>query len=124
MLVGCFVIFFAIVLCTSTLTFALDRICYGNLTQRLPIYPNATVQSSNHNLFEEFGMGSTVIVLTSPDNPDTVRSWYAVRVSNYLKQAVANNTPFYRLADGNVDVEPADQSNKTSQIFLYGKCVD
>ena len=105
MFVGCLVIFFAIILCTSTLTFAFDRICYGSLTQRLPIYPNATVVSSTHNLFSEFGMGSTSVALTSPDDPDTVRSWYAVRVSNYLKDAIKNNTPFYQLADGTVDVE-------------------
>ncbi len=120
---GCLVVVVAIVLCSSTLMFATDRICYGNLSQRLPIYPNAEIKTRSHNLFTEFGMGNTVMVLTSPDDPDTVRSWYGVQTGTYLREALRNNTPFFRMAQGQWDVtRGADGIG--SQIILYGTCVN
>jgi hypothetical protein len=109
--------------CIGVTTFAADRLCYSNLSQRLPIYPNAEVKSRRHNLFTEFGMGNTVIVLISPDAPEAVRAWYAVHAGSYLREAVRNNTPFYRMAQGQVDVT-RNPDGKGSQIILFGTCVN
>ena len=124
--VGCLVIITAVLLCSGTSIFALDRICYGNLTQRLPIYPSATVETRSHNLFSEFGMGNTAMVLTTPDDPSTVRSWYAVHTGDYLREAVRNNSPFFRMAQGQVDITRiSDDPDETgSQIILFGTCVN
>jgi len=112
-----------IILCGSATMFAADRICYGNLSQRLPIYPDATVIRRTHNWFTEFGMGNTVVVLESPDDPETVRSWYAVHTGTYLRDALDNNTPFFRMAQGQVDVTRA-QDGTGSQIILFGTCIN
>ena len=120
--VGCLVILVAVILCGGITMFAADRICYGNLSQRLPIYPNATVSTRTHNLFTEFGMGNTVVVLDSPDSPDDVRSWYAVNTGSYVREALRNNTPFFRMAQGSATI--SDNGAGGSQIILFGTCVN
>ena len=122
-MVGCLAIVGVVLLCSSVTFVAADRICYGNLSQRLPIYPNATIKSREHNFLSEFGMGNTVMVMTSPDAPDEVRSWYAVHTGEYLREALRNNTPFYRMAQGQVDVTHDPENDSGSQIILYGTCV-
>ncbi len=112
----------AILVCSGTAFIAADRLCHSNLTQRLPIYPGATVKSREHNFMSEFGMGNTVLVLTSPDAPDKVRSWYGVQTGAYLRQALRNNTPFFRMAQGQIDVTDSPDG-AGSQIILYGTCV-
>lgn len=112
-----------IILCGSATMFAADRICYGNLTQRLPLYPDATVTRRTHNLFTEFGMGNTVVVMESADDPETVRSWYAIHTGTYLRDALDNNTPFFRMAQGQVDVTRAQDGSGT-QIILFGTCIN
>lgn len=119
---GCLVILAAVVLCGGITFFAADRICYGNLSQRLPVYPNATVTSRTHNLFTEFGMGITVVVLDTPDTPETVRSWYAVETGSYVREALRNNTPFFRMAQGSATIN--SNGSGGSQIILYGTCVN
>jgi len=113
----------AVFACISVSTFAMDRLCYSNLSQRLPIYPNAQVERRIHNLFTEFGMGNTVVTLISEDDPDTVRSWYAIHTGAYLRDALKNNTPFYRMAQGQVDVT-RNPDGAGSQIILFGTCVN
>lgn len=123
---GCVIIPLAILLCGSTMVFALDRICYGNLTQRLPIYPNAEVTRRVHNLFTEFGMGNTVVTLQTLDTPEVVRSWYGVHTGDYLRESLRENTPFFRMAQGQVDVtrDPETPGGTGSQIILFGTCVN
>ena len=119
---GCLVVLGAVILCGGITFFAADRICYGNLSRRLPIYPNATVTSRTHNLFTEFGMGNTVVVLDSPDPPDNVRSWYAVETGSYVRESLRNNTPFFRMAQGSATIN--SNGSGGSQIILYGTCVN
>jgi hypothetical protein len=116
----------AIALCSGTTIFALDRLCYGNLTQRLPLYPNAEIVRRTHNLFSEFGMGITVITMKTSDDAETVRAWYAVRSGAYLREAVRENTPFFRMAQSQVDVtrDPDSPGGTGSQIILFGTCVN
>ncbi|MEP7292717.1 MAG: hypothetical protein ABI835_13125 [Chloroflexota bacterium] len=121
---GCLVVGIAVILCSGVSMFTVDRLCYGNLSQRLPIYTNAEVVRRVHNLFTEFGMGNTVITLISPDDPDTVRSWYAVHTGSYLREALRNNTPFFRMSQGQVDVSHDPDNPSGSQIILFGTCVN
>jgi hypothetical protein len=120
---GCLMVIVAVILCSAVTSFAVDRLCYSNLSQRLPLYPNAEVKRRVHNLFTEFGMGNTVIVLVSSDDPDTVRDWYAAETGTYVRDALRNNTPFFRMAQGTVDVTH-NPDGEGSQIILFGTCVN
>ena len=68
-------------------------------------------------------MGNTVVVMSSPDEPNEVRSWYAVHTGTYLRDALENNTPFFRMAQGQVDVSRG-QDGTGSQIILFGTCIN
>jgi hypothetical protein len=61
--------------------------------------------------------------MASPDDPETVRSWYGVQTGSYLRDAVRNNTPFFRMAQGQWDVSRGE-NGVGSQIILYGTCVN
>ncbi len=113
----------AVIVCISTVGFAADRICYGNLSQRLPLYPNATIKSRTHNLITEFGMGNTVVIMSSPDEPEDVRSWYAVHTGSYLRDSLRDNTPFFRMAQGQVQIG-ANPDGDGSSIILFGTCIN
>jgi hypothetical protein len=120
---GCLMVVLAVALCSGVVSFAVDRLCYGSLSQRLPLYPNAAVKSRAHNLFTEFGMGNTVIILITPDDPQTVRNWYAAETGSYVREAIRNNAPFFRMAQGTWDVT-RNPDGEGSQIILFGTCVN
>jgi len=98
----------------------IDRICVANLTLRLPQYPGATVVWERHNLLTPFGMGETVMMLTTPDSPETVREWYARHTGEVLRANVKN--PFFQWGRGEWIVDPA-QDGPGSQIILHGLCM-
>jgi hypothetical protein len=118
---GCGMILLAMGLCFSTVILALDGTCASSLTQRLPIYPGADVVSSQHSFLRPFGVGVTVIILYSPDPPDTVRSWYARTIGAYLREQAARG--------GGIGIASTDwtvgraEDGVGSQIILYGSCV-
>ncbi len=120
---GCVVLLLGMFVCLGTVTFAADRICYGNLSQRLPFYPDATIKMRSHNLITEFGMGNTVVIMTTPDDPETVRAWYAVHTGSYLRESLQNNTPFFRMSQGQVNVG-ANPDGEGSEIILFGTCIN
>jgi len=120
---GCLIILVAMFLCSGITTFAVDRLCYVNLTERLPMYPNATVKTRVHNLFSELGMGNTAVIMTTPDDPDTVRAWYAEETAPYLRLDARNNMPFSHVAHGQVDITH-NPDGEGSQIILFGTCVN
>lgn len=123
---GCLLVIILIVICTGTITLALDNICYAGLTQRIPIYPGAEIVNEEHNMFRQFGMGNTTITLITPDDPDTVRSWYASRNGTWLRQNLQSSDPGARLlrtfSQYQFDVTEAP-NGEGSQVILFGTCV-
>jgi len=116
-LLSVFVIIGAIILCVGGTTLGLDGICVADVAPRMVYYPGATVISENHTFFREFGMGETGIVLHSDDDPEKVRSWYAVTISDILKQRGSGGT------FGAVKwLVQAGEDGKGSDIALYSKC--
>ena len=124
---GCIGVLAMMLLCGAVTSFTVDRICYAGLSQRLPIYPNAEVQMRSHNMFSEFGMGNTVIVLHSPDEPEVVRSWYAQQTGGYIRETMQSGAFIdrvaQRIAQGDWDVTREEDGNG-SQILLFGTCVN
>ena len=119
---GCLVVLVAILLCSGVTMFAADRLCYGALSQRLPLYPNSTVISRTYNLFSAFGMGNTVVSITTPDDPETVRNWYGAATSAYMRAGMRGGSPFFTLAKGQWDVSRGE-NGEGSLIILFGTCI-
>jgi hypothetical protein len=120
---GCLAIVVAVILCSGVSLFAADRLCYGALSQRLPLYPNAAVKQRVHNLFTEFGMGNTAITMTTPDDPTTVRNWYGARTGEYMREGLDSRSIGFTLARGQWDVTRDPDNPTGSQIILFGTCV-
>lgn len=99
-----------------------DAMCYSSLSQRLPLYPGATVTLERHNFLRTFGMGETVMVLESDDPPDVVQRWYGRMSYEGQQRAKENHDPFYFMATGRYSVTTAEDGTG-SQIILSGGCV-
>ncbi len=122
-LIGCGLVVVLVLVCIGGAVFAVDRVCYASLSQRLPIYPNAGIVSRVHNFLTEFGMGNTVFVLYSPDDPATVRAWYAQQTSDYLERAMAGGDLGFRMAQAEWSADRAEDGSGT-QIILFGTCAN
>lgn len=106
-------------LCSSATFFGLDRICLSELSESLPIYPGAEVRSERHSFITSFGLGETIVMLYTPDDVQTVTTWYG-RNSGTAARARAQNG-VRRLSDGRFNVAN-DISGTGSQIILHGVC--
>ncbi len=116
-LLGLLAVIGAIVLCVGGTTLGLDGICVADVAPRMVSYPGSTVVSENHTLFREYGMGETGIVLHSDDDPEKVRSWYAVTTSDLAQKRGSAGT------FGAVKwLVQAGEDGKGSDIVLYSKC--
>jgi hypothetical protein len=108
--------------CGTISLLGVDTICWNGLTQKLPIYPNATVTLQRHNFLRPFGMGETVMVLESDDPVETVREWYGRTVAEAARGSDNEYNPFYYIPSGRYSVTRAEDGSGT-QIILNGVCV-
>ncbi|HYO89706.1 MAG TPA: hypothetical protein VER79_13740 [Candidatus Limnocylindrales bacterium] len=124
---GCFGIFIAMLVCGSTVFLAVDRVCYAGLTQRVPVYPEAATISLQHNMLFAWGMGTTVGIFESADDPETVRRWYANNLRAFTQNVATSSSPMLqaqvRLTQARWDVGEAE-SGVGSQIILFGQCAN
>jgi hypothetical protein len=124
---GCLIIVILLFGCIGISLLAADRVCYAGLSQRLPIYPNAEIVYRSHNFLTELGMGNTVITLYSPDDPDTVRSWYGRTTGEFLQDSLNSGDPIIRLqrviAQTDWSITRAEDGIG-SQIILFGTCAN
>ena len=119
-LLGTLAVTIAMVLCISVVAIGIDRTCVADLTPRLPIYPNTTVKSEQHNFLTPFGMGESIMILQSNDPAEVVRDWYSRTVGAINYKDVQNGTPKH-LGRTSWTVSEAPDG-KGSQIVLYGYC--
>ena len=124
---GCLGIFIAMLICGSTVYLAVDRVCYAGLTQRVPVYPEAATISLQHNMFFPWGMGTTVGIFESGDDPEVVRRWYADNQRRFTQRVATNSNPLVqaqvRLTQARFDVSES-VSGAGSQIILFGQCAN
>lgn len=124
---GCLGIFIAMLICGSTTYLIVDRTCYAGLMQRIPMYPEAVTISLRHNMLFPWGMGTTVGVFESADEPDTVRRWYASNTRAFAQNIATSSSPIVqaqvRLTQARFDVTES-VSGAGSQIILFGQCAN
>ncbi|MEZ4672165.1 MAG: hypothetical protein R3E39_30020 [Anaerolineae bacterium] len=107
----------AMLLCIGGTTLGLDGLCVASVTPRMPVYPGATITSKWHTFLRQFGMGESVMILHTPDDPEKVRSWYAVTISEVLRQNGNKGT----FGSAKWAVDPAPEGDG-SEITLYSAC--
>lgn len=124
---GCIAVMLALVLCSGVVVTVMDGICYDGLTRRMPTYPGAQLVSVRYNLFRPYGMGNTVVQLSSSDDENTVRAWYARQTGTLLRQMVESRAPgdnlLRTITQSQFDVTAAEDGTG-SQILLFGTCVN
>jgi len=114
-------VFGLVAACLAGSALVTDTLCRQGFDRRLPVYPGAAVKWERHNFLSAFGMGETVMTLTSPDAPETVRAWYAATTAAAIRDSV-DDVPL-RLTRGEWTVD-LDEDGTGSQIILHGLCVN
>jgi hypothetical protein len=113
--------FVAVILLAGVLMVSLDNICYGAMSQKIPVYPNAQITLQEHNLFRQYGLGQTVIILDSADDVTIVRDWYGRTTSAAMRAAQDRGDRTYSWASARWSVTTAEDGSG-SQIILNGNC--
>jgi hypothetical protein len=111
-----------IFLCGTVSILTIDSICWSNMTQKLPIYPSATISFQRHNFLRPFGMGTTVMTLETEDSPDGVRDWYGRAVGAAARAAKDSDNRLYNVPIARFSITGAEDGTG-SQIILSGDCI-
>lgn len=119
----------AIILCIiacSVVTFlGIDARCNYDIETWLPVYPDAEVVSVDYDFLRARGMGETTLVLYTPDDSNTVRTWY----TNYRReltrgeQGANPNRAMGGIAETRRSITDAPDAPGTL-ITLFSKCAD
>lgn len=118
---GIFGLMIAVFGCIAITTLGIDAACYSSMTKKIPVYPNATVTSEQHNFLRTFGMGETLMMLDTDDAPSTVRNWYGETVAAAYEASKDNRDPFFYMANARYSIAGAEDGTGT-QIILSGVC--
>lgn len=111
-----------IVLCLLITVLTLDHLCYTGLSQRLPLYPGASVVFESHNGPRIFGMGQTLMILETDDPVETVREWYGINAGGATRRMQQSGQRLLiGIADASYSVITAEDGTGT-QITLSGAC--
>jgi hypothetical protein len=113
---GIAVVFAVMLLCVGGFVLTIDSQCVAELNERIPQYPNAVFISETHSFLRMYGMGSTVTIWQSADDPNTIDSWYGRKLGAAVKRA---NSGIARSAWDAMSLDGGG-----SQIILYGNCVN
>src|SRR5687768_8558084 len=62
--------------CSTSLIVVVDTNCASKAQTWIPPYPNGQIVRENHNFLRLFGMGVSERIMTSPDDPQTIQTWY------------------------------------------------
>ena len=102
--------------CLGTMVLGADAICKSHVETWLPYYPNAEVMSIEHDFIRARAMGETWVVLSSPDEAETVRQFYR---DNIITLMQAETPRGWAITDWRVE---DDTDGEGSIIRLYSLC--
>jgi len=120
MLIATLIITGLMMACLVVTTLGIDGMCVADIGPRMPIYPGATVISERHSMLRPYGMGETVIILYSADDPQLVTGWYGRTVGGALRENLSKGIT-RQFGGTNWTVTRAEDGTG-SQIILYSKC--
>jgi hypothetical protein len=119
---GCLVVVLAATLCIGVTGFTFDRLCSSNLSQLIPFYPGSQMISERHSFLTMYGIGETVVILHSDDDPNVVNSWYGRTMGGFRRRSIQETIIGAQLVRGNFSVT-GDVGGQGTQIILYGNCI-
>lgn len=111
-----------VLLCVLVTFVGVDSLCYSGLTQRLPIYPGATVTLERHSGLRAFGMGETILILETDDTLETVRDWYGRNAGGVVRRMQQQGQMILiNITEVNYSAVTAEDGTGT-QVLLSGVC--
>jgi hypothetical protein len=124
-LIGCLMIIVGIFACTVVSVVGIDMVCYNNIEEKLPLYPQAVVVSQESGFFRPRGMGMSTVVMTTTDAAKDVRKWYSDHLREVEKQSYDEQTRRRTAPLGLANVSfQVEEDSKTGQtlITLMSEC--
>jgi len=73
---GLLIVIASVILATGGCVTYLEVRCYNLAADYFVAYPGATLTDESHNMFRPLGIGETVRIYASDDDPTTIRTWY------------------------------------------------
>jgi hypothetical protein len=114
----------AILVCSITVVVGVDALCRSDIDKWLPVYPNATVSSTEHDFFRPRAMGRTTMILETADAAPKVRAWYYNNRDQLTRgqEFEGNQTARTGIATVEYQVENLPNGQNGSRIYLWSEC--
>lgn len=102
--------------CVLSMVAAADELCHRDISRRQPLYPNAEIVERHYDFIRPRAIGTTTLILSTPDDEETVRQWMREVTLDLLQREAFNG-----LATVMWDTEP-DPDGSGTRIRLYSEC--
>ena len=101
--------------CPGSIVLVADIGCNISINTWLPLYPGAEQVSVDYNFIRPRGMGSTLMVFQTPDDPETVEAFYHQNALNLVNEGIPRGI-------GGMDFH-AEPNPEGTLLALYSHCV-
>jgi len=112
---GFFIIILSVVILGTVVALGLESSCQAAFERNLPVYPGATMISSDSKFLQ-----ARQATYTVKDSTDVVKDWYNKAIYVALSEALAKTGSRNNVWDGDWDIQPASQGGST--IVLSRGC--
>jgi hypothetical protein len=102
LVISLILILIGVVACTVATFVGIDAVCRNDVETWLPVYPGAELVEQTYDFVRPHAMGKTTSRYFTPDDPQTVRLWYADTMQEIGKEhtsrGIASTRHFVREA--------------------------
>ena len=103
--------------CPGSIAVVGDIACNISIETWLPYYPGAELVSAEHNFIRVRGMGSSLMIFQTPDDPETVEAFYYQHILDLTTDHVPRGMG---ATDFNAEPNPDGEG---SVLALYTHCI-
>lgn len=103
--------------CPGSAAVVADIACNVSINTWLPLYPDAETVSVEHNFIRARGLGTTLMVLKTPDDPDTVEAFYRQNIQDLVNAGTPRGM-------GSTDWSAQENPDGDGTLLaLYSRCI-
>ncbi|MBZ0304177.1 MAG: hypothetical protein K8J31_30860 [Anaerolineae bacterium] len=103
--------------CPGSMAVVGDIACNISINTWLPVYPDAQVISVEHNFIRPRGLGATLMVLRTPDDPETVNTFYRQNIQDLVDRGAPRGM-------GSTDWSAREDPDEEGTLLaLYSRCI-